>query len=48
MYELPHDLRLEILANKEISRKSLKCLELMASAGPATQKANFESLWENY
>ena len=45
-YELPHemlsDLRLRILGNQEISRKSLKCLDLIASTQPSNQKPNFD------
>ena len=47
MYKLPHELpnhwRLRILGNSEISRKSLKNLELMASGQLATQKSNFNN-----
>ena len=35
-------LRLNISAYKEILRKYLKCLDLMASIQPATQKTNFD------
>ena len=41
-HELPHDLRIRILGNKEINRKTLKCLDLMASTPPTTQKLNFD------
>ena len=46
MCELPHELlnglRLRILGYKEISRKSLKCLDLMVSTQMTTQKPNFD------
>ena len=45
MYELPHklsnDLRLRILRNKEISRKSQNFIELKSSAQPSSQNENF-------
>ena len=34
--------RLRILRIYEISRKYLKCVELMASTQPSTQKPNFD------
>ena len=47
MYQLPHkfpnDLNIKILGNKKISRKSLKCLELLVSNLPANQKENFDN-----
>ena len=42
-HELPQDLKLKMLGNKEILKKSLKCLELTAYTQPATQKTDFES-----
>ena len=51
MYELPHelpnDLKLRILKNYEILRKSLKYLELMVSIQTATLKADFDSCARN-
>ena len=51
MYELPHelpnDLKLRILKNYEILRKSLKYLELMVSIQPATLKADLDSCARN-
>ena len=46
MCEFPHELpnNLRILGNCEISKKSLKSLELMASLQPATQKPNLDRL----
>ena len=46
-YELPHkmlnDLKLRILGNKNVSRKSLKSVELEPSAQLATRNENFDS-----
>ena len=46
MQVLPHDLwnnvQLEILGNWQILRKSLSCLDLMATTQLANQKINFE------
>ena len=39
--ELLNHLRLRMLENWEITRKALKCLDLMASTHPTTQKKNF-------
>ena len=40
--ELTNDLRLRVLENQEISIKSLKSLELMASPQQAPQKPDFD------
>ena len=42
--ELPNELKLKVLRNQEILRKSLNYLDLMASTQPATQKTNFDTL----
>ena len=47
MHELPNDLRVRLLRNLEIPGKFLKCLELMASTQPTTQKANFDICAKN-
>ena len=41
-HELRNDLRLRILGNYEVSRKSLKCLDLSVSNQPSSQKSNFD------
>ena len=45
MYKFPNELRLRILGNQEISGKPLKCLDLIASTQPSTQKSNFDIFW---
>ena len=45
--ELPNELKLKVLRNQEIVRKSLNYLDLMASTQPATRKTNFDTLLEN-
>ena len=42
-YELPNDLKLRILGNYKITRKSVKCLHVIASTQPTTQKPNFDA-----
>lgn len=49
--ELPNDSKIRISGNQEVSRKSLKCLDLMASTQPATQppkREHFAFLLENH
>ena len=52
MYKLPHqlsnDLRLRILGNQKISRKSLKHSYLMAITQPTTRKPNFDVFGNNW
>ena len=41
LHKFQKGLRLKVLGKQEISRKSLKCLDLMVNTQPAIQNANF-------
>ena len=44
---LSNDLKLRILGNQDITRKSLKCLDLIETTQPTIKKPNFDDFGKN-
>ena len=44
---LSNDVKLRILGNQDITRKSLKCLDLIKSTQPTIKKPNFDDFGKN-